>query len=97
MRYDNIPFKITSDGKRVTRSVIYPPIPRRESDIYVRTTAGDRVELVAYQFYGNVNLWWVIAEANAVGKGNFALPVGTLLRIPMDYQSIIEEYETLNN
>lgn len=97
MRYDNIPIKITPDGKRVTRSIIYPPIPRKETDIYVRTTAGDRVELVAYQFYGNVNLWWLIAEANAVGKGNFALPVGTLLRIPMDYQSIIEEYETLNN
>ena len=97
MRYENIPIKITPEGKRVTRSTIYPPIPRKESDIYVRTTAGDRVELVAYQFYGNVNLWWLIAEANAVGKGSFALPVGTLLRIPMDYQTIIEEYETLNN
>jgi len=97
MRYDNIPLKKAEDGKRVTRSVLYPPIPRKESDIHVRTTAGDRVELVAYQFYGDVNLWWLIAEANAVGKGTFALPVGTLLRIPMDYQSVIEEYEILNN
>ncbi len=96
-RYEKIPQKKTEDGKRVVRSTIYPPIPRKESDIYIRTTIGDRVELIAYQFYGDVNMWWLIAEANAVGKGSFALEPGTLLRVPQDYQDILEEYEQLNN
>jgi hypothetical protein len=96
-RYESIPQKKTEDGKRVVRSTIYPPIPRKESDIYIRTTIGDRVELIAYQFYGDVNMWWLIAEANAVGKGSFALEPGTLLRVPQDYQDVLEEYEQLNN
>lgn len=95
-RYENIPQKKTEDGKRVIRSTIYPPIPRKESDIYIRTTAGDRIELIAYQYYGDVNLWWLIAEANGVGKGTFAIPPGTLLRVPQDYLDVLLEYQQLN-
>lgn len=95
-RYENIPQKKTEDGKRVVRSTLYPPIPRKESDIYIRTTAGDRVDLIAHQFYGDVRLWWLIAEANGVGKGNFAIPPGTLLRVPQEYFDILSEYQLLN-
>lgn len=96
MRYSNIPTKLNETNKRVTRSVLYPPIPRKQSDIYVRTTIGDRIEMLAFKYYGNVSMWWLIAEANAVGKGSFAIPAGTLLRIPVDYQDELDEYERLN-
>jgi hypothetical protein len=96
MRYDNIPNKLSENKKRVTRSVIYPPIPRKQSDIYVRTAVGDRVEMLAFKYYGDVSMWWLIAEANAVGKGSFAIAPGTLLRIPIDNQDVLDEYARLN-
>lgn len=97
MRYNQIPTKLSEDGKRVTRSTLYPPVPRKESDIYVRTTIGDRVEMLAFKYYGDVNLWWLIAEANAVGKGSFAIPAGSLIRIPTQYDDVLEEFNRLNN
>jgi nucleoid-associated protein YgaU len=96
MRYSDIPSKLSDNKRRVTRSVIYPPIARKQSDIYVRTTIGDRIEMLAFKYYGNVNMWWLIAEANAVGKGSFAIPAGTLLRIPIEYQDVLDEYVRLN-
>jgi hypothetical protein len=96
MRYNEIPNKLNETNKRVTRSTLYPPIPRKESDIYVRTTVGDRIEVLAFKYYGDVSMWWLIAEANAVGKGSFAIPAGTLLRIPIQFQDVLEEYGRLN-
>jgi nucleoid-associated protein YgaU len=96
MRYEEIPNKIDENGRRVVRTTLYPPIPRKESDVYVRTTPGDRVDLLAHQYYGDVSKWWLIAEANAVGKGTFAILPGTLLRIPKQYDDVLQEYERLN-
>ena len=96
MRYNDIPKKLSETNKRVTRSTLYPPIPRKGSDIYVRTTIGDRVEMLAFKYYGDVTVWWLIAEANAIGKGSFAIPAGTLLRRPIEYQDVLEEYKRLN-
>jgi phage tail protein X len=95
-RYDNIPVKIGDNGKRVSRSVIYPPIPRDVNDIYVITTIGDRLDLLAKKYYGSVGHWWVIAQANEIGKGSLTLPVGIQLRIPANVSTIIRKFEELN-
>ena len=95
-RYENIPQKIGDNGKRVSRSVIYPPIPRDLEDIYVMTTIGDRLDLLAKKYYGNVGHWWVIAQANEIGKGSLTLPVGVQLRIPANVSAIIRKFEELN-
>jgi len=96
MRYEDIPNKIDINGRRVVRATLYPPIPRKVSDTYVRTTPGDRIDILAHQYYGNVNMWWLIAEANGVGKGSFALTPGSLLRIPKEYDDVLQEYIRLN-
>ena len=96
MRYEEVPNKIDENGRRVVRATLYPPIPRKDTDIYVHTTPGDRLDLLAYQYYGNVNMWWLIAEANAVGKGTFTITPGTLLRIPKQYEDVLMEYARLN-
>jgi phage tail protein X len=96
MRYEDIPTKIDENGRRVVRATLYPPIPRKDTDIYVRTTPGDRIDLLAYHYYGSVGMWWLIAEANAVGKGSFSLTPGTLLRIPKQYDDVLQEYLRLN-
>jgi hypothetical protein len=95
-RYENIPTTTNETNKRVTRFVLYPPIPRDVSDIYLMTTPGDRLDLLAKKYYGDVGYWWIIAEANAIGKGNMAIPVGMQLRVPTQTSQIIRDYENLN-
>jgi len=40
-----------------------------------------RLDLIAYRFYKNVDLWWVIAQANGISNPRRAL-AGTVLVIP---------------
>ena len=53
-------------------------------DIYVISTEGDRLDLLANQFYGDASLWWYIAQANNINTIN--LSAGTSLRIPVSTQ-----------
>ena len=46
------------------RNTKYPEIPLSENDIYVLTDFGDRLDLLANQFYNDVTLYWIIAAAN---------------------------------
>lgn len=78
------------------RSILYPMIPNRISDIYILPNETDRLDLLAYKYYGDVRYWWIIAQANHLGKGSLAVNPGVRLRVPMDTQSIIEDYIKLN-
>ena len=49
-------------------------------DIYVITQEGDRLDNLAFQYYGDPKLWWYIATANQISTVN--VPHGTSLRIP---------------
>ena len=62
------------------RTTIYSAIPETDSDIYVITQHGDRLDNLAFQFYGDQSLWWYIAKANNLTF--MTLPTGTSLRIP---------------
>ena len=95
-RYQNIPVVKGSNEKRVVKFIIYPPIPRTVEDIYIITNPGDRLDLLAYKYYENVNYWWILAEANALGKGTLSIPPGTQLRIPANYLTLASNYEQLN-
>ena len=53
-----------SEKKQYYKYIKYPLIPLSINDIYVTTTAGDRLDLLAHQFYKDVDLWWVITTAN---------------------------------
>ena len=77
-----IPYNITS-----YRTTTYSNIPKTDSDLYVITTAGDRLDNLAAQFYGDVSLWWYIAKANNLTF--MTIPVGTRLRIPSTIQYAI--------
>ena len=48
---------------------------------------GERLDVLAGQYLGNGNLWWVIAAASGIGWALQA-PPGTLLRIPTDVGQI---------
>ena len=68
-------------------TTIYSSIPKSDSDIYVITQAGDRLDLLAQQYYGDVSLWWYIAKANKLTF--MTIPTGTSLRIPATTQYAI--------
>ena len=41
---------------------------------------GDRLDILAHQFYGDVTLWWYIAKAN--GLSDLRVDAGISIRIP---------------
>ena len=95
-RYDKIMLSKDSKGNRYVPQVLYPNIPFHAQDIYVRTTSGDRLDLLAYQFYKNVTYWWIIAHANNLGKGSLAIPEGSQVRIPYNPTDIQLRFNELN-
>jgi len=80
------------DGRVVYRPKIYPNIPLRDDDIYVGTELGDRLDTLAYDFYNDSTLWWIIASANNIRGARFAFDPGTVLRIPHNYIEIIRNF-----
>jgi phage tail protein X len=78
--------------------VKYPDIPYTSGDIYVYTTAGDRLDNLAKQFYGSSEYYWVISVANPdLGMGSLYVPEGTQIRIPGNLSNIILNFQLLNN
>ena len=69
------PYNITSHS-----TTVYSSIPETDNDIYVITQHGDRLDNLAFQFYGDQSLWWYIAKANNLSF--MTIPTGTSLRIP---------------
>jgi hypothetical protein len=96
-RYDNNTILKTSGGKPYYKSKIYPTIPLSESDIYVITTIGDRLDYMAYTYYRDSELYWIISIANNnVTKGSlFPIP-GTQMRIPSNVSSVLSLFNKFN-
>ena len=88
----------TKEGKRYYKPLKYPIIPLSINDLYVVTTTGDRLDLLANQFYRNPDYWWIIATANpdVIRRDSFNLKPSLELRIPADYQNVVKLFEELN-
>ena len=98
MRYNNSEIKNTLSGKPYYRRKNYPQIPYSDSDVYVITTIGDRLDTIAYSYYNNAELWWVISVANNnITKGSMFPEPGTQLRIPIDINSVLNLFDAENN
>ena len=96
-RYEDITLVKTEEGKRYRKSVQYPLMERNLNDIYIIGARHDRLDNLAFQYYEDATLWWIIARANNIGKGNFNVPIGTQIRIPFDHFSIVKQYNNLNS
>ena len=96
-RYDNNVTLNTSQGKPYYESKRYPVIPLSESDIYIVTTEGDRLDLIAYQYYNDSSLWWVIAFVNSnITRGSMFPTPGVQLRVPTDLSRVMRLYNQFN-
>lgn len=85
----------TEENVRYSGIDIFETIPLSNSDIYIVTSESDRLDNLAYQFYGDASLWKIIVLANSNLTGSsLYLNANLQLRIPTDrsnFQSIINE------
>jgi hypothetical protein len=100
-RYSNIPIITTpSNQKRRYINVKYPEIKVDFTDTYVYTTRGDRYDSLALSYYGNAQLWWIIARANLnVSSPDSLYPdPGAQIRIPAYSRvgTILNQFDSLN-
>lgn len=96
-RYDNSITLKTSQGIPYKKGKQYPNIPLSENDIYIITTIGDRLDYLAYTYYNDSELWWIIAAANNNATGGFLFPTpGTQLRIPTDLNKVLDLFNQFN-
>ena len=96
-RYKNT--KIKKDKRRnvtVRSTTLYEEVPKRNDDIYVIAQDGDRLDNLAYKYYNDASLWWVIAQANELGKGRTILNPNFQIRIPGNITTIIANFNALN-
>ena len=95
-RYENASI-LTSDYRPYYKGKVYPNISPSESDIYVITTVGDRLDSLAYSYYQDATLWWIIAMANNnITKGALYPAPGTQLRIPTNISSVLQQFNQFN-
>jgi hypothetical protein len=96
-RYETIETKrLENRGTEYLVNNIYPEIPITEEDDYVITVLGDRLDLLAFDFYGDVSFWWVIASANSLPGDSIYLQPGLQLRIPSNLSEVLEQYKSIN-
>jgi hypothetical protein len=96
-RYDNLTILKTSQGKPYIKGKQYPNIPLSESDFYIITTVGDRLDYLAYNYYRDSESWWIISAANNnITKGSLFPVPGTQLRIPTDIIMVMNLFNKFN-
>jgi len=81
-RYSNIETIIKTGKGKVYDSVLFPHIELSDSDIVVMSKQGDRLDLLANEYYNDSSLWWVIAIKNNLTDVDLTLKEGLILRIP---------------
>ena len=89
-RYRNASVLRDKNGKRYYRPTIVRGIPLKDSDKFIFPNDGDRFDTLAQKFYGDSNLWWIIAKANNVNDGSIGLNPEKRIRIPIEIQSILD-------
>ena len=89
---------VATIGDLYYNTVFYPELGARESDIYVETAFGDRLDSLAFQFYGDVTLYWIISirNPNVANFGSLYFPPGSVIAIPQNISDIIDSYNILN-
>jgi hypothetical protein len=96
-RYENSTIEYTTSGKRYLKQKFYPNVPLSSTDDYIITTVGDRLDTLAYSYYRDSTLWWIISIANNnVTNGTLFPEPGTQLRIPTNINAVLELYNQYN-
>lgn len=97
-RYQYAKIKTEQNTKiNYIESVIYPKILPTDNDLYIISDNADRLDLLANKYYGDKNLWWVIAVANNLNDASLHIGDGIQLRIPSNLSRILNDLEKINS
>ena len=97
MRYDNSKILRDENNTRYLNRVEYPVIPIQDSDTFIRGQFGKTFSNLAFEVYGKIELWWIIARANNENKGSMYVVPGKEYRIPQNIGKIIRLFNKLND
>ena len=96
-RYKEARIKVNSDNKvRYFKPSLYQDIEEKDSDVVHVVRPGERLDLLAHRFYGDVGLWWVISRANRLDPSDVGLKAATQLRVPTDIGDVLRKYKAVN-
>jgi hypothetical protein len=95
-RYKHTKMTKNKEGRRVFRPTMYPSIPIRDSDIFIYPRFGDRLDVLAFKYYKDVSLWWIIAKANSLDAAHIGLEVDNQIRIPTNIQPILTKLKEMS-
>jgi phage tail protein X len=96
-RYSDLKTKKSDNGKQVMTSLTLPTIEESSDDVYIITNTTDRLDALAFKYYGDARYWWVLAVVNNLGKGTLALEGGLQIRIPANPATVIDALRNKNN
>ncbi len=82
-RYRNLYRFEDKFGNKVIETYEKLYIQEHPSDIYYEVQSGEEnfLDMIAFRYYKNEGLWWILAEANSL-INPFYIPAGTVIRIP---------------
>ncbi len=97
MRYKTAKVKKDKNGTRYYKPTVVPNVPIKDSDIFVYPVYGDRFDTMAQRYYNDSTLWWIIAKANELSKGQISPDPLKKLRIPTEIDDILESVQKSNS
>lgn len=94
-RYTYTGLKLGKKRKPVFKPTMIPRIPLRDSDIFIYPKFGDRLDNLAFKYYDDESLWWIIAKANNLDAAHIGLEFDKQLRIPIEIDIIFNQLEDM--
>jgi len=79
---DYLEYIAQPNGKRRYETMYYPKFEHKTSDVYIIAKKLERMDLLAFEYYNDSRLWWIIRIVNNLPGGTFQIPAGTRIRIP---------------
>lgn len=73
---------VTVSGFTYWDMSVWDDIPVQPDEIQYTPQVDDRIDLLAYRFYGDPVLWWVLAVANGMEDLPTDLKYGVAIRVP---------------
>lgn len=87
-RYENIKTILKTGKGKVYDSTLLSYVEPTDTDIVILTTMGDRLDLLANEYYQDPSMWWVIALKNDMTEVDISMKEGIVLRIPSRNEAI---------
>ena len=94
-RYEFTKIKKDKNGRRSYKITRYPEIRIQDTDTFHFARDFERFDWLAYKYYKDSSLWWVIAKAN--GYSHESRPkIGEKIRIQRNIASILDDFRKIN-